>query len=206
MLNRAVRSSAAAFLALFIAVPVVADAGERVSASVAQADVLSHIGIFNFGQVSRDYYRGGELKGRDAADLATLGVKTVIDLRGDDYDPAESQAVSAAGMKYVRMPMTTHTPPSAQEIAKFLALVTDPASQPVYVHCVEGRHRTGVMTAIYRMNVDRWTADQAFNEMKHYKFGMDFLHPEFKRFVYAYHPAPAAAPATQVAAVAESTN
>ena len=30
------------------------------------------------------------------------------------------------------------------------------------------------------------TPDQAFKEMKRYKFGWDFLHPEFKRFVYAY--------------------
>jgi hypothetical protein len=39
------------------------------------------------------------------------------------------------------------------------------------------------------MEHDRWSADRAFDEMKRYKFGMDFLHPEFKQFVYAYHPA-----------------
>ena len=33
-----------------------------------------------------------------------------------------------------------------------------------------------------------WSGDQAFNEMKQYKFGSDFLHPEFKQFVYGYHP------------------
>jgi len=43
------------------------------------------------------------------------------------------------------------------------------------------------MTAIYRMTTDRWTPDQAFAEMKKYKFGADFLHPEFKSFVYGYH-------------------
>ena len=43
--------------------------------------------------------------------------------------------------------------PTAQEIAAFMKIVTDPESQPVYVHCVGGRHRTGVMTAIYRMTV-----------------------------------------------------
>ena len=42
------------------------------------------------------------------------------------------------------------------------------------------------MTAIYRLTHDAWTADRAFSEMKHYKFGADFLHPEFKSFVYAY--------------------
>lgn len=185
------RSSAIAIIVLVFAIPSFA----------------GNIGIFNFGKISPTYYRGGELKDHDAADLASLGVKTVIDLRGDDYDPAEAQLVTSSGLQYVRMPMTTHTAPTAEEIAKFLSIVTDPAKQPVYVHCVEGRHRTGVMTAVYRMTVDGWTAARAFDEMKQYKFGMDFLHPEFKRFVYAYHPVPAAAP-TQVAAVetASATN
>ena len=83
--------------------------------------------------------------------------------------------------------MTTHAPPTPSIVKSFLQIVTDPASQPVYVHCVGGRHRTGVMTAIYRMTQERWTAAQAFAEMKRYKFGPDFLHPEFKRFVYGYH-------------------
>ena len=39
----------------------------------------------------------------------------------------------------------------------FLKIVNDPKNQPVYVHCVGGRHRTGVMTAIYRMTVDKWS-------------------------------------------------
>ena len=42
------------------------------------------------------------------------------------------------------------------------------------------------MTAVYRMTRDRWTAKQAFAEMKTYKYGAEFLHPEFKQFVYGY--------------------
>ena len=104
-----------------------------------------------------------------------------------------------AGMKYFQIPMTTHEPPTSAQLAQFLKIVNDRASQPVYVHCVGGRHRTGVMTAAYRMTQDGWTADQAFKEMKQYKFGMDFLHPEFKEFVYAYSPK-AVAPTQQIAA------
>jgi hypothetical protein len=44
------------------------------------------------------------------------------------------------------------------------------------------------MTAVYRMEQDGWNADRAFSEMKRYKFGLDFLHSEFKRFVYGYRP------------------
>ena len=44
------------------------------------------------------------------------------------------------------------------------------------------------MTAVYRMERNGWSPAKAFQEMKQYKFGMDFLHPEFKRFVYSYEP------------------
>jgi hypothetical protein len=44
------------------------------------------------------------------------------------------------------------------------------------------------MTAIYRMTQENWTPDQAFKEMKSYKFGADYLHPEFKKFVMAFKP------------------
>jgi protein tyrosine/serine phosphatase len=159
------------------------------------------ITIDNFGEVSPTYFRGAQPEGRDYATLASLGIKTVIDLR-KDFEADEEGLVEAAGMKFVRIPMTTRVAPTAAQIDSFLTLVNDPANQPVFVHCVGGKHRTGVMTAVYRMVQDGWTSDQAFKEMKRYKFGMDFLHPEFKRFVYAFRAEPAApaAPATGVIA------
>jgi protein tyrosine/serine phosphatase len=158
------------------------------SSAVAGAGQTSSIHIDNFGRVSSTYYRGAQPRNDDYAALAALGVKTVINLTSGDADPSEQAMVTRAGMKYVQIPMTTHQPPSDAELDAFLKLVNDPLSQPVYVHCVGGRHRTGIMTAVYRMAQDGWTADQAFREMKQFRFGADFLHPEFKQFVYAFHP------------------
>ena len=55
------------------------------------------------------------------------------------------------------------------------------------------------------MTEDGWNADQAFKEMKRYKFGADFLHSEFKQFVYGYHPLVARAAAVAPASVATKT-
>jgi len=171
------RAAAAAMLLVFaLAAPAAAD-----------APVAASVGIDNFGQVSPHYYRGAQPKGGDYAKLAALGVKTVIDLTKDG-EAQEASLVKAAGMSFHRIPMTTHEPPSKDRVKQFLEIVNDPANQPVYVHCQGGRHRTGVMTAVYRMTNDHWTADQAFAEMKKYRFGADFLHPEFKQFVYGYAP------------------
>ena len=155
------------------------------------------IGIDNFGRINDRYYRGAQPEGRDYADLAALGVRTIVDLTKDG-DADEAVLAQRAGLKFFRIPMTTHETPSPEKVAQFLKLVDDPANQPVYVHCQGGRHRTGVMTAVYRMTDGGWSADRAFAEMKQYKFGPDFLHSEFKRFVYAYRPA--AAPAEAAAA------
>jgi protein tyrosine/serine phosphatase len=153
--------------------------------------------------VDSTYYRGGQPQGRDYADLAALGIKTIVNLTSDDATPDEKAMAQKAGLSYVQIPMTTRVVPTAAQLTQFLKLVNDPANQPVYVHCVGGRHRTGVMTAAYRITHDRWTADRAFQEMKQYKFGADFLHPEFKQFVFAY-PATLAT-AAAATAVAQKT-
>ena len=133
------------------------------------------------------YFRGAQPVGSDYADLARLGVKTVINLIGDeDLDSTEQSSVEEHGMRYVQIPMSTRKAPTAQQLETFLSVVNDPASQPVYVHCVGGRHRTGVMTAVYRMTKDGISGAEAFTEMKRFKYGPDFLHPEFKKFVYGY--------------------
>ena len=83
--------------------------------------------------------------------------------------------------------------------------MNDPTQQPVYVHCAGGRHRTGVMTAVYRISHDGWTADEAFRGNEASKFGADFLHAEFKKFVYAYRVTLAAkAPAAAVTVAAKT--
>ena len=160
--------------------------GLFVAASASAQAGRSAVAIDNFGRVNANYYRGAQPMGQDYADLADLGIKTVINLTSDDAEPNKPAMVARAGMRYVQIPMTTHEAPTSQQISQFLSIVNDPASQPVFVHCVGGKHRTGVLTAIHRMTNEGWTADRAFAEMKQYKFGADFLHAEFKRAVYAY--------------------
>src|SRR4030095_3680585 len=116
-----------------------------------QARSFTNIKIKNFGQMDDRFYRGAQPKETDYRDLAALGVKTVIDLQ-DDPKAYEKQNVEALGMRYVNIPMSDKSYPKAEQIATFLKLADDPSTGKFYVHCAGGRHRTGVMGAVYRFN------------------------------------------------------
>src|SRR5882762_49848 len=125
-----------------------------------------NIKISNFGQMDQNFYRGARPKPEDFRNLAALGIKTVIDLTDNSRD-REQPAVEAAGMRYVNIPIVDKEMPSADQVSAFLKLANNPATGKFYVHCAGGRHRTGIMGAIYRFNHDHWNYDQAYAEMKH---------------------------------------
>src|SRR5262245_59335588 len=139
------------------------------AAQATQRSNKPDIQIKNFGCINETFYRGAQPKGQDYADLAAMGVKTVIDLQREG-NSAEQNLVEAQGMKFFRIPMSDKGRPSADQAELSLKIVNDPASQPVFVHCAGGRHRTGAMSAIYRITHDGWSADQVFEEMKRYDF------------------------------------
>ena len=71
------------------------------------------IGIDNFYQLNDHVYRGGQPDKAGFQYLASIGVKTVIDLRhSDERSKAEEQTVTAAGMRYINIPMTGLRPPT----------------------------------------------------------------------------------------------
>jgi tyrosine-protein phosphatase SIW14 len=146
---------------------------------------FSNIKIRNFGKMDDRFYRGAQPDESDYKDLKTLGVKTVIDLQ-DHPTSYEKRDVEALGMRYVNIPMSDSSYPKEDQINAFLKLVNDPTTGTMYVHCAGGRHRTGVMGAVYRFNVNHWNLDQAYTEMKDYDFYTRFGHGDLKTFVEDY--------------------
>jgi len=145
------------------------------------------IRIDNFGKVSNALYRGAQPAGRDYADLAALGVKTIVNLR-DDGDAGEQALVKKAGMQFVLIPMSGWERPSDAAISQFLDVMSKPENLPVFVHCKVGKHRTGAMVALYRMTTDRWDASKAYVEMQKYHFDVPFTpHTQLKQFVFDYY-------------------
>ena len=144
-----------------------------------------NIKISNFGQMDQNFYRGARPKSEDFKNLAALGIKTVIDLT-DNSREREEPAVVAAGMHYVNIPIVDKAYPSSEQVSAFLKVANDPATGKFYVHCAGGRHRTGIMGAVYRFNHDHWNFDQAYAEMKQYDFYTSNGHGKQLDFVQDY--------------------
>jgi protein tyrosine phosphatase (PTP) superfamily phosphohydrolase (DUF442 family) len=138
-------------------------------------------GLTNVGRVANGIFRGAQPEPEGYTTLKAMGVRTVINLRTRH---GEREAIEAAGMRYVEIPMNVWKNVDPAAVRKALSLMTDPANQPIFVHCSRGVDRTGVVAAVYRMDVDGWSEAEAEEEME--AFGFHEVWFQLKEFVRRY--------------------
>ena len=202
------RTVSTALIACSLLMPVLAADGNKNDSSKADKNESSRavVSIDNFGKVNDHIYRGGQPKDENYQQLAAIGVKTIVDLRGDNERDAR-QAAESAGLKYINLGLAPKKYPQADAAPRFLEIVNNPDHGAVYVHGAGGRHRTGAMIAVYRMSVDGWGLDRAYQEMKDYDFYTSMGHGCYRDFVEDYYRSwqaqhkaePAASTVTQTA-------
>src|SRR5260370_29578718 len=83
--------------------------------------------------------------------------------------------------------MSDKSGPTLGKVEAFFKIIDDPANQPVFMHCHGGHHRTGMMTAIYRIRHDNWDIGRACDEMDKYGFNTGMGHGGLKEFVRDYY-------------------
>ena len=82
------------------------------------------LGVGNFQKVDDHVYRGAQPTHLGFANLAKIGIQTVIDLQeGGHRSSEEEKIVQAAGMHYVSVPMKGMETPSNESVAKVLAVL-----------------------------------------------------------------------------------
>jgi len=156
--------------------------------------------VYRSGQLNADGFRAA----RDQ-----YGIRTVICLRDDDPDPdvdlrflpggdtvKESELCRQLGMRFVfiapdlvsRKEVPTRRP---EAIERFLEVMDDAASYPVLIHCNAGLNRTGVLVAVYRMEYQGWSCEQAFRETLDNGFGRTqctAANDYIKQYILTYEP------------------
>lgn len=137
-------------------------------------------------------------------------IRTVINLMNEAVDPAlpesffstsdirESELCKQMGVNFLFLSVDLVHPsqmPAKRPatIERFLELMDNPANHPVLVHCKAGLHRTGCLLALYRMEYEGWTKDEALRELKAHGFGelkANAANDYIMQYILAYQPRP----------------
>jgi uncharacterized protein (TIGR01244 family) len=141
-------------------------------------------GIVNYSRVDATIGCGGATAIEAMPALKQEGFKTVVNLRhanepGVDITAAET-AATAAGLKYVHIPITGQSP-EPEQVEKFLTVIADAANAPVYIHCGTA-NRVGAVWLIKRVLVDGWEIDRATAEAE----AIGLTSPTLKAFALEY--------------------
>jgi protein tyrosine phosphatase (PTP) superfamily phosphohydrolase (DUF442 family) len=168
--------------------------GLVIAALVTLVPAVHFRAVYTHGKRLREvtpgkFYRSGEMTAAGFREAIGLyGFHTIVNLQDEYPDPdlpenyfgcgtvKESKLCRHLGVRYVYVPPDLiprrQVPAGRPEaIDKFLALLDDPDSYPILIHCRAGLHRTGVMTAVYRMEYQGWTPGQAIEDLKANGFG-----------------------------------
>lgn len=122
--------------------------------------------IDRFIKVDDGFYRGGQpATHADYVRLQKLGVKTILNLRENpELSAAEKRTVESLGMNYINIPFSTFDYPTPEKMKMVMDLVKNENVRPIFVHCRHGKDRTGIVGVLYRVQVQKWPVQKAYDE------------------------------------------
>ncbi len=149
------------------------------------------IPVRNLGKVTDAVYRGGHpcAEGYEAL-VRTLGVRRVLSLT-DRVEANEKQRALAAGVRdWLNIRFDEMRVPEPTQVRDSLDYIrTATSANPVYTHCMGGRHRTGLIVAVLRVTDCGWTKRQALKEMWAYGYFDVFGHrSQLRWFLREFDP------------------
>jgi protein tyrosine phosphatase (PTP) superfamily phosphohydrolase (DUF442 family) len=149
-------------------------------------------------------YRSGALSLREWKTVMTrIGPKTDVCLVDDQEMNDKPKFINEVtflkerGVAVVRIPVRLGGWPSNADVQRFLDMASNPANQPVLVHCDQGVRRTAMMVAAYQESILGWDknhAREAIISFGHSKSTVD----DIRRFIDLYDAKTRSSPAELV--------
>jgi uncharacterized protein (TIGR01244 family) len=152
---------------------------------LAQAKKETLEGVRNYTVVDATVGCAGATEVAAIPAIAAKGYKSIVNLRLETEagaNIAESRAAAEkAGVKFINLPLNA-TAPDMTVADAFIKAVTDPANQPVFIHCASA-NRAAALWMTKRLLVDKWDDAKALEEARLIgltnagleKFAMDYV-------------------------------
>lgn len=144
--------------------------------------------IQNFGEIDCNIFRGSEPKDDDDYNLLKYryGIKTVLDLRDDPNLDVINEIKNRINFNYINIELSDKHPPTQGQEDVIIKTLFDNSLYPIFIHCVGGRHRTGIAVALYRKIGYKWTFEEIYKEMLKYGFYTIFGHRSLKKYIHQF--------------------
>ena len=124
----------------------------------------------DISEIAPGVYDGRKPHGdADFQALRAKGIKTIINIQTMTWDiePERKHALKN-GFGFVNVPITASPfGPREEKVQRLFETMAAATNQPVYVHCLLGRDRTGVLMALYRVYYENCSPEDAWAEMIH---------------------------------------
>lgn len=171
------------------AAPIVAEEIPATPAPQAAAEVrpthwavpIALDGVPNLHRLTDHLYRSEQPTPEGFRNLEKLGIRTVINLRyfNDDEDEAEGTALALRRVKILTWRA------GDDHVVEVMRMLRRKENGPFLIHCQHGADRTGLMSAMYRMLEQGWSAQDALDELVAGGYGFHSMWKNIKRYVLA---------------------
>jgi protein tyrosine phosphatase (PTP) superfamily phosphohydrolase (DUF442 family) len=120
----------------------------------------------NFHVVKPGIWRSAQPSEDSLKRMKMNGLKTIVNLRADDSNNVKEKKIAEKlGLQYYYFPMKAEQDQDLNLIDRILAVIERPAEQPLLVHCIGGRDRTGMIIAIYKIEHTDQKFEDIYKEM-----------------------------------------
>jgi protein tyrosine/serine phosphatase len=96
--------------------------------------------------------------------IRDYGLQGILTLR-HGLPSYERELAGLYGVKIFHVPFSANSGPSEKEWDAIREILTDEQNLPLLLHCRGGGDRTGIVTALYRIEVQGWPLEKALREM-----------------------------------------
>jgi hypothetical protein len=130
-------------------------------------------GVKNFAKVGPNLYRGARPTAEGFRMLRAFGVTVDVDLEAGNEPEEEAPLARAAGLIFVSLPWHAWPfvfGPNKKAVRAFEGLVFANPGVVFFVHCRQGRDRTGVAVAAVRVKLQGCAPGDAVREMHRFHF------------------------------------
>ena len=152
----------------------------------------NHKEIKRFRQVDENLYRGGKPDKIQMLMLKKMGIDTIVDFTINyvikTQDKKEYKMAKNLGINYVNLPFPAFNNPEKDYLETFFNIMDDARknNKKVYIHCAQGKDRTGLFAAMYKLRYGLDNIDGVIDEMV--KIGHNFKsYPNLIKYLRIYN-------------------